>query len=187
MKRTYKKIIAICFSLVLILCTSVNAFAAELQLDSAVSDCTNCDIISISNDYLTYRINDEIAVVEMSRVVEYAPKSLNASWTYTDYTRSKYFYIIETGERVANYSLTASFRYDGESLAECRGTQTHCESLNSKWKIEGIATISNAGTHLGGAVGNFTLSKKNIWGNWVENNTDEVRIWCDYAGSISTN
>ena len=122
--------------------------------------------------------------------MEYVPvvqRASTASWTYKDYTRSKYFYLIDTGEKVANYSLTATFRYDGASLAECRGTQTDNESLNSSWKVTGIATVDNPSDYLGGAVGNFTLYKKGLLGNWSENNSDEIRIWCDHKGVISTN
>ena len=75
----------------------------------------------------------------------------------------------------------------GASLAECRGTQTDNESLNSSWKVTGIATVDNPSDYLGGAVGNFTLYKKGLLGNWSENNSDEIRIWCDHKGVISTN
>lgn len=188
MKGIFKKIALVLFALCTALGVQVNAFAADIGSDSlSMNDFVNREIISVSESSITYRVNDEIAVVETYYEVEYLPMSRSASWTYKDYTKSKYFYIIETGERVANYSLTATFRYDGEELAECRGTQTQYESLDNKWKIEGIATVDNAGEHLGGAVGNFTLYKKNFWGSWVENNTDEVRIWCDHTGAISTN
>lgn len=188
MKNVFKKIQLVVLALVTILCVQVNAFASDIGLNSlATNELVNGEIISISENSMTYRVNDEIAVYETRYEVEYLPHSKSTSWSYKDYTSSKHFYIIETGERVANYSLTATFRYDDEELAECRGTQTQYESLDDSWKIEGIATIDNAGEHLGGAVGNFTLYKKNLWGSWVENNTDEIRIWCDYTGNISTN
>lgn len=108
-------------------------------------------------------------------------------FSYGNSCGNYYFYLIDTGEKVANYSLTATFRYDGASLAECRGTQTDNESLNSSWKVTGIATVDNPSDYLGGAVGNFTLYKKGLLGNWSENNSDEIRIWCDHKGVISTN
>lgn len=55
------------------------------------------------------------------------------------------------------------------------------------WKVTGIATVDNPSDYLGGAVGNFTLYKKGLLGNWSENNSDEIRIWCDHKGVISTN
>lgn len=179
--KTKKRFLCIIIAIITLMSTAtqISAIAAD-EVD-------DIEVISVSENTSTYMLSETIAVVESTKEVVYTSPARDASWTYKDYTHSKYYYIIETGERVTNYSLNASFRYDGESLAECRGTQTSGESLNSKWKIEGIATIDNASEHLGGAVGNFTLYKKNILGIWVENNTDEVRIWCDHEGNISTN
>lgn len=188
MKGIFKKLLLTVLALSTVLCVQVNALAADIDLNSSEANTrVNGEILSVSENSTSYRLNDEIAVIDTFYEVEYLLPSRSASWTYKDYTRSKYFYVIETGEHVANYSLTASFRYDGEELAECRGTQTHKESLNDSWKVEGIATVDNAGEHLGGAVGNFTLYKKNFWGSWEENNTDEIRIWCDHNGTISYN
>ncbi len=78
------------------------------------------EIINIIESVSRYNINDTIAVVEKSYEIEYKPVSRNAAWTYKEYTHSKYFYIVESQENVADYSVTATFRYDGESLAEYR-------------------------------------------------------------------
>lgn len=188
MKGIFKKLLLMILALSAVLCVQVNAFASEIDLYSSEANYhVNGEILSVSENCISYRLNEEIAVIDTYYEVEYLLPSRSAAWIYKDHTRSKYFYVIETGERVANYSLTASFRYDGEELAECRGTQVHHESLDSSWKVEGIATIDNAGEYLGGAVGNFTLYKKNAEGSWEKNNTDEVRIWCDHNGAISYN
>ena len=188
MKKMRKSFSLIAVLVCAVLCTQISAYAAEAEPD--VSAISNAEIVSVSEESTTYIVNEEIAVIETVREVEYVPvvqRASTASWTYKDYTRSKYLYIIDTVEKVANYSLTATCRYDGASLAECRGTQTDNESLNSSWKVTGIATVDNPSDYLGGAVGNFTLYKKGLLGNWSENNSDEIRIWCDHKGVISTN
>lgn len=130
-------------------------------------------------------LNENVGVVEV--ISEKAFNStLSSSWVYKSYTVSRYFYLIESGETVANYSLEATFRYDSTAgLAECRATQV-TKSAEDGWIITGVGTDDNASGNLGGAVGNFELYKKGIFNNTL-NNTDEIRIWCDSNGKISTN
>ena len=74
------------------LCTSISAYAAEAEPD--VSAISNAEIVSVSEESTTYIVNEEIAVIETVREVEYVPvvqRASTASWTYKDYTRSKYF------------------------------------------------------------------------------------------------
>ena len=95
MKKMRKSFSLIAVLVCAVLCTQISAYAAEAEPD--VSAISNAEIVSVSEESTTYIVNEEIAVIETVREVEYVPvvqRASTASWTYKDYTRSKYFYII---------------------------------------------------------------------------------------------
>ena len=95
MKKMRKSFSLIAVLVCAVLCTQISAYAAEAEPD--VSAISNAEIVSVSEESTTYIVNEEIAVIETVREVEYVPvvqRASTASWTYKDYTRSKYFYLI---------------------------------------------------------------------------------------------
>lgn len=169
----FKRVLSIIFLFTISMCNTSATFAAENKDNRS-------DVITSF-----YQLNEDVGVVEV--ISDKALSlTLSSSWVYKSYTVSRYFYLIESGETVANYSLEGTFRYDSKAgLAECRATQV-TKSAEDGWLITGIGTDDNVSVNLGGAVGNFELYKKGVFNNTL-NNTDEIRIWCDSNGKITTN
>ena len=71
MKKMRKSFSLIAVLVCAVLCTQISAYAAEAEPDgSAIS---NAEIVSVSEESTTYIVNEEIAVIETVREVEYVP------------------------------------------------------------------------------------------------------------------
>ena len=81
-----------------------------------------------------------------------------SGYVYKSATHSKYFYIISSGEKVAEYTLTANFRYDKDNeLAECRSTSYTANSVVNKWTVSGASCVDNVTSALGAGRGDYSL------------------------------
>lgn len=93
------------------------------------------------------------------------------------------FIIISSGEKVAEYTLTANFRYDKDNeLAECRSTSYTANSVVNKWTVSGASCVDNVTSALGAGRGDYSL-----YYNGNINNTDTIVIYCDHNGVITKN
>ena len=88
-----------------------------------------------------------------------------SGYVYKSATHSKYFYIISSGEKVAEYTLTANFRYDKDN-----------------WTVSGASCVDNVTSALGAGRGDYSL-----YYNGNINNTDTIVIYCDHNGVITKN
>lgn len=171
MKKTYAFLIAL---VVLSLLPITNALASNITLSAYTSG----DVSTIDYDY---DYDSDLLTISVFEI--FTPYTIEriAGYQYKSATHSKYFYIISTGEKVAEYSLTANFRYDTDAeLAECRSTSTTGNSEKTGWSITRTSDIDNVNPALGAGRGDFTL-----FYNSEVNNTDTIIIYCDHEGTIT--
>lgn len=171
-----KKVVAFLIALVL---TCMLPLAGALADGSKVFTFELNEALKLMCEF-QYEYDADLMIVSVLEISNPYPIA-RAGYQYKDATYSKYFYIISTGEKVAEYSLTANFRYDtAAALAECRSTSTASKSLKTGWTISRLSTVDNVSPALGAGRGDFTL-----YYNGNEANTDSIVIYCDHKGTIT--
>lgn len=165
---------ALIFALLLLIpCMSIVA--------SATMTDSNLQLLESETVEYDYDYDNDVYVKTVFQVYgSYGPRA-TSGYQYKNATHSKYFYIISTGEKVAEYTLTAYFRYDESAeLAECRSTSTTGSSLVDGWSIQRASCVENVTAALGAGRGDYELYKNNNL-----NTTDTIVIYCDHTGKIT--
>ena len=146
---------------------------------AAGTDRTTCMLVSEMTT-VDYDYTSDVYCVSVFSIYS-MPTEKASGYQYKSATHSKYFYIISTGEKVAEYSLTANFRYDKDvEKAECRSTSTTGKSLVSGWTISRLSCVDNVSSALGAGRDDYSLYK-----DGTLNNTDTIYIYCDHNGKIT--
>ncbi len=161
---------------------TVIAIIFSIQSQSVFAIETEKTAFILESQSTTVDYNHALDIYTVSVFSVYSSPVTKASgYQYKGATHSKYFYIVSSGEKVAEYTLTANFRYDKNAeKAECRSTSTTGNSLVNGWKISRTSCVDNISSSLGAGRGDYSLYQ-----NGTLNNTDSIYIYCDHKGNIT--
>ncbi|MEN2465514.1 hypothetical protein [Ornithinibacillus sp. FSL M8-0202] len=100
---------------------------------------------------------------------------------YKSKTASGHFYLVDSGETVAEYGMDVTFFYDTSlNAVGVKGSNTWTLSKKSGWKVDDWDYTDTISNQYVAQVGIFGLSKDNR-----HNNTAEIRVYCDHYGNIT--
>ena len=111
--------------------------------------------------------------------------------TATKYTKtgsaSGYFYLISNNEKVAEYSLSATFEYNNSTVSKKNSNRLE-DSLLSNWRIDGLTEFYDTDTQYI-VSGSWTIYNKDgwPWSSYVYNNNSHIDIICTPQGTITYN
>ena len=167
------------FFLSLVLCACMVSFPVQASSSNA-EDCM------LSYDQCQSIISKVDASKDVCRVdignglaVAFCHSKTSSTRSVASDTYSGYYYLIESGEKVAVFSFSASFVYNGSSVYYSSSTAT-ARAVKDNWSIQYSRTHDDSQTVLSTASCVFTLYK-----NGSYNNSNTVTISCNKSGTTS--
>ena len=115
--------------------------------------------------------------------------SRSASYRTKTGEASGRFYTVSDNQTVAEYSLSATFEYDGSSYVGIVGVPTRTEeTVSNKWRLDGLTEELVSDTQYI-VSGQWTLYQKVgfIWKKYEYNNNTHIDIICTPRGVITYN
>lgn len=165
--RNFKKVICFLLTVVLFSGLSLNVSASEMT-DADRYEAEGKDKIVFDNgDVAYYDLTEEVVT-----------NSLLAT-SYKSKTVTGRFYLTSTGDTVAEYSLSATFEYDGETVDD-GGHRVWIGNFETGWSgeaIDGYNWISPQYMYINGY---FYLYKDGEY-----NNEHTLTLYCDQFGNIT--
>lgn len=142
-------------------------FAAE-ETDVGIYESKGMEKIVLTDDEVVYyEIEEEDVTNPYARV------------SYKSKTATGRFYLTSSGSTVAEYSLSATFSYDGETVGQT-GHRVWIGNYATGWSghgVDGYDWISPSYMYI---TGYYTLYKDSTY-----NNSHELTMYCDQNGNIT--
>lgn len=194
-----KRILSVLLSLMLLLSMSSHALAAD---NTEFSDLTALQYIQteIVSQYIADNIdlNDNgVQTIYVGNGIMFQAEvrttdnntSLKASYRTKTGSASGYFYTISDNKTVAEYSLSATFEYDGNKYVNIVDSPKHTEdTVSDTWRLDNVTEELQTDTQYI-VSGQWTLYYKTgfIWTKYEYNNNTHIDIICSPKGVITYN
>lgn len=162
--KMIQKFVSVLLAVVFVISLSVPAFAAETENN----EYEGMPMLVLDDGFVAYYTLEEEIVPASARSRDYVSKTVSAR-----------FYLTSNDETVAQFSLSATFWYDGESVGQT-GHRVWMGNYASGWSgeaVDGYNWISDQYMYISGYY--------YLYYNGEFNNSHTLTLYCDQDGNVT--